>query len=267
MRATLAASPLVPGRSPVSIHYRECGSADPLVILHGGWGYDIYPFDRQIAALAGSHRLVIPDRSGYGGSGALDSQLPDFHQRAAGETLALMDALAIDRADLWGHSDGAVIALRMAVSAPDRVRAVIGEATHFWRRKPRSRAFFETMRDAPEDLGERVAATLRREHGDRWRSLLAMNGTAWLEIADAAPAPDADLYDGRLRDVRAPVLLIHGARDPRTEPGELEALQAALGPALRGVCLLPEGGHSPHSERGTADAVTDAATAFLAAAA
>src|SRR3954469_20386870 len=111
MRATLAASPLVPGRSPVSIHYRECGSADPIVILHGGWGYDIYPFDRQIAALSGAHRMVAPDRTGYGGSTPRERQETDFHHRAAAETGAVIDALRLERPIVWGHSDGAVIAL------------------------------------------------------------------------------------------------------------------------------------------------------------
>lgn len=44
--------------SPVRVHYREAGAGRPIVILHGGWGYEIYPFDRQIAALAETHRVV-----------------------------------------------------------------------------------------------------------------------------------------------------------------------------------------------------------------
>jgi len=262
MQATLPASPLAPGVSPITIHYRATGDGIPLVILHGGWGYEIYPFDRQIDQLSATHRIVIPDRTGYGGSGVLATQPVDFHQRAAEETLAFLDVLRIDRAMLWGHSDGAVIALRMAVHAPTRVAAIVAEATHFWRRKPRSASFFETMRDAPEDLGERVVATLRREHGDRWRPLISTNGAAWLQIADEAVSPDADLYDGRLGEVRAPVLLIHGARDPRTAPGEIAALTAALGNAVYAVRMLPDGAHSPHSERATADEVTALARDF-----
>jgi pimeloyl-ACP methyl ester carboxylesterase len=262
MQATLQASPLAPGVSPIAIHYRATGDGIPLVILHGGWGYQIYPFDRQIDELSATHRIVIPDRTGYGGSGVLDKQRVDFHQRAAEETFAFLDALGIDRAMVWGHSDGAVIALRMAIHAPKRVAAVVAEATHFWRRKPNSRSFFETMRDAPEDLGERVVATLRREHGDRWRALISTNGAAWLQIADEAASPDADLYEGRLGEVRARVLLIHGARDPRTEPGEVAALTAALGGAVDAAHMLPEGGHSPHSEWATADEVTALAKRF-----
>jgi pimeloyl-ACP methyl ester carboxylesterase len=173
-----------------------------------------------------------------------------------------MDVLGIERPWLWGHSDGAVIALWFAIMAPDRVRGVIAEATHFWRRKPASRTFFETMRDAPDDLAERVGPVLQGEHGDRWRALLALNGRAWLRIADEASTADADLYDGRLVEVRTPVLLIHGAKDPRTEPGELTALESALPAGVARLCLLADAGHSPHSERASAAGATAAALAF-----
>lgn len=261
--ATLPASPLAPGLSPIRVRVRETGSGAPLAILHGGWGYDMYPFDRQIAVLAVRHRIVIPDRTGYGGSGALDVQRPDFHQRAAEETLAVLDAMSIQRTAIWGHSDGAVIALRMALTAPARVSAVVVEAVHFYRRKPRSRPFFETMRDAPESFGVRVVSTLTQEHGERWRGLMATNGSAWLAIADEAPRCDTDLYEGRLGQVSCPVMTLHGGADPRTEPGELDAFLGALGPRARATHIFPEAGHSPHSERATADAVTAAVDAFL----
>jgi pimeloyl-ACP methyl ester carboxylesterase len=262
-------SPLAPGVSPAHIHYRDAGHGPPIVFLHGGWGYAVYPFDRQQAVLQAAHRIVIPDRTGYGASGTLGVQEVDFHQRAAEETLAVMDALAIERPVLWGHSDGAVIALRMGLMAPRRVGAIIAEATHFFRKKPASRAFFEMMRDAPEKLGDRVVSEMRREHGDRWRALLATNGAAWLRIGDESATPDADLYEGRLSELQVPTMIIHGGRDPRTEPGELEALRAALDGKTdvpRHTSVLPDGGHSPHSERATADQVTGLAVRFLAGA-
>ncbi|HMF96781.1 MAG TPA: alpha/beta fold hydrolase [Vicinamibacterales bacterium] len=257
----LPASPLAPGVSPVPIHYRDIGEGSPLVVLHGGWGYEIYPFDRQIAALSRVHRILIPDRTGYGRSGRLATQEVDFHHRAAAETFAVIDALAVERPVLWGHSDGAVIALLMGLARPGRLGALIVEATHLYCSKPSSRSFFATMMDNPDLLGERVAGVLAREHGEAWRDLIRINGGAWLRIADERPEADADLYGGRLSELRVPTLVIHGAQDPRTEPGELDAIRAAL-PQAR-VAVIAEGGHSPHSERLAADEVTRAAEGFL----
>ena len=187
----LPRSPLVPGRSPVRIGYRdsddgrEIGRPDVLVVLHGGWGARIYSFDRQIAALD-RHRVIVPDRTGYGASETIEVLPVDFHQRAAEETLAVLDALGLGRASFWGHSDGAVIAFKVALMAPDRVDRIVAEATHFFRRKPRSREFFESMRDRPEQFGGRVSKALEVDHGSRWRAVLRVNGEAWLHLADSA---------------------------------------------------------------------------------
>ena len=277
----LTASALAPGVSPVRVYYRDAGAGRPIVILHGGWGYEIYPFDRQIAALSVDHRVIVPDRTGYGGSGRLERQETDFHQRAAAETFAAIEAMKLDRPIVWGHSDGAVIALLMGLSDPDRLSGIIVEAAHLFRIKPASREFFETMMRDPDGLGERVTGVLARDHGERWRDLIRTNGDAWVRIAADRSAPGVDLYGGRLGQLTVPTLVIHGARDPRTEPGELDAMRAALkdgagpkaatgGAGDRGrragvatFVVLPEGGHSPHSERATADEVTRLVREFV----
>src|SRR5712692_5955618 len=215
----------------------------------------MYPFDRQIDALEHDHRIVIPDRTGYGQSGRLAAQEVDFHQRAAWETFAVIDALGLDRPVLWGHSDGAVIALLMGLAQPDRLASLIVEATHLYRNKPASRAFFEMMMRDPDGLGERVTGVLAREHGESWRDVIRINGVAWRRIADERSTQGDDLYGGRLLELRVPALVIHGAKDPRTEPGELDALRAQLDRRPEGLrhttrlVVIADGGHSPHSER------------------
>ena len=255
-------SPLAPDISPVDINYRESGAGHPLVFMHGGWGYEIYPFTRQIDEFENRFRIIIPDRTGYGGSLRINHVPTDFHARAAVETIRMLDLLQIERPVLWGHSDGAVIAVLLGLSNPELVSGLILEAFHFYRRKTASREFFETMAAEPDLLGDRVASTLSREHGDDyWRKLIVMNGDAWLRIADEASAEKQDLYDGRLSLLRVPALFIHGSRDPRTEPGEIEAVRDQLPDAT--FHIIESGGHSPHSESSSAAECNRVAGEFL----
>jgi pimeloyl-ACP methyl ester carboxylesterase len=237
-----------PGISPVTIHYREYGRGKPLVFLHGGWGYGVYPFDRQIEALGSEYRILIPDRSGYGRSTRVPEEMPlDFHRRAAAETVAFLDALGIDRAVLWGHSDGSVISAMTGLAAPERCEGLILEAFHFLRRKPGSRAFFERFAAHPEDLGEETKRMLAEDHGEeQWSAVLRRNCGVWFRIADSVKRPDEDLYDGQLGELRVPALFLHGSLDPRTEPGEMELVREAVPQAT--MKFVGNGKHSPHSE-------------------
>lgn len=260
--ATIVESPLAPNINPVEIHYREAGSGTPLVFLHGGWGYEVYPFDRQIDAFGDHFRILIPDRTGYGRSTRLSHVPTDFHARAAVETMRFLNALHIERPVLWGHSDGAVVAAKVGLTAPNRISGLILEAFHFYRVKPGSREFFEVMAGDPGLLGERVVTTLAREHGeDYWHTLIVINGKAWLGIADEATHAQHDLYDAKLLDLRVPTLFIHGSRDPRTEPGEIDAVRAQL-PNAR-IEIIEGGGHSPHSESASATESNRVASEFL----
>jgi pimeloyl-ACP methyl ester carboxylesterase len=181
-----------PELSPVTIYYREFGKGRPLVFLHGGWGYGVYPFDRQIEAFQEEFRILIPDRSGYGHSTRVEGEMPlDFHRRAAEETLAFLDALGIARAVFWGHSDGAVISAMIGLTAPERCECLILEAFHLLRRKPGSRAFFERFATHPEDLGEETKKLLAQDHGEtQWPTVLRRNCMAWFRIADSVKRAD-----------------------------------------------------------------------------
>ena len=244
----LAESPHAPGIAPVQIHYREHGRGRPLVFLHGGWGYGVYPIGRQMEVFGKDRRIIAPDRSGYGRSTRMTSEMPvDFHRRAAEETLAVLDALGIERATIWGHSDGAVIAAMIGLQAPERCEQLILEAFHFLRNKPGSRGFFERFAAHPEDLSGETRRLLAEDHGEtHWQTVVRRNCGAWLRIADECARPDGDLYDGRLGELAVPTTILHGVGDPRTEPGELERVRRELPRAT--MRLVEKGQHSPHSE-------------------
>src|SRR5690349_15740273 len=256
-------SPSLPGTNPVTLHYRETGNGLPLVFLHSGWGYEPYPFDNQIEAFGDRFRILIPDRSGYGRSAKMPPELPlDFHQRAAVEMMKFLDALEIKHAVLWGHSDGAVIAAMMGLSAPERFMGLILEAFHFYRVKKESRAFFATASSDPGRLARQLSEKLKPDYGEEyWRNIIRSHSTVWLRLSDEAKNPHDDFYQGRLAQLSVATIFLHGKGDPRTEAGEIAAIREVL-PEVP-FHAINEARHSPHSEIESYRATNHLAELFL----
>ncbi len=111
-------------------HYQRAGSGPDVVLVHGLTGdLSIWFLCRAMQELGGSHRVTAYDLRGHGYSDAP----PDGYTSAdhAGDLVALMDQLGIDRAIVIGHSFGGVIALHAAVLAAERVEAVVLSDPYF----------------------------------------------------------------------------------------------------------------------------------------
>jgi pimeloyl-ACP methyl ester carboxylesterase len=204
-------------------------------------------------------RVVIPDRTGYGRSTPIAELPARFHEAAAIESERFLDAIGIERCVIWGHSDGAVIAAIMGLRDPARYRGIVLEALHRDRVKPGSRQFFTDMAEDPMRFGVRVSTVLARDHGARWQDVIRMGGRAWLAIA---ATPDEDFFDGKLAALAPPVMVIHGADDPRTEPDELALVRREL-PSARWE-ILDGGGHCPHAHPRTREIVATLVEDFAA---
>lgn len=104
------------------IHYDAFGDGPPVILLHGGMSHAGH-FAKQVPALVNAgHRVVAIDSRGHGRS-TWDGR-PFSYDLMAADTLAVMDALQIDRAAIVGWSDGACTALAMAKRAPKRIAGV-----------------------------------------------------------------------------------------------------------------------------------------------
>ena len=107
--------------------YRLAGAghlrALPVVLLHG-IGSGAASWVRQFEALAATRRVFAWDAPGYGVSTrvAHDSPVALDYANALG---AWLDALAVDRCVLVGHSLGAIIAGSFAVHTPQRVAGLL----------------------------------------------------------------------------------------------------------------------------------------------
>jgi pimeloyl-ACP methyl ester carboxylesterase len=104
------------------IRYLAAGEGPPLVLLHGA-GDNFLDWRWALPALARTHRVYAPDLPGSPDSArpAADYS-PAFFERFVA---AFVDALGIGRATFVGNSLGGLVALRVALSEPARVTALV----------------------------------------------------------------------------------------------------------------------------------------------
>jgi pimeloyl-ACP methyl ester carboxylesterase len=109
--------------------YAEAGPADgtPVILLHG-WPYDIYSFVDVAPLLASAgYRVIVPFVRGYGTTLFLSSDTLRNGQPSAvaSDTIALMDALKIEKAILAGFDWGARSVNIVSALWPERCKATV----------------------------------------------------------------------------------------------------------------------------------------------
>lgn len=209
------------------IWYATHGSGSPVVLLHGGlghsgnWGY-------QVPALVeAGHRVVLIDSRGHGRS-TRDSR-PYRYELMAGDVLAVMDALRLERAAIVGWSDGACTALILSTQAPQRVTGVFffgcnmdpGGTKEFVPTPVINRCFSRHARDYAQ-----LSAT-----PDAFDAFV----TAVSEMMRTQPDYSAD----DLAKVSVPVVIVQGEHDEFIKPEHAQYLARSIPHAelvvMRGV--------------------------------
>jgi pimeloyl-ACP methyl ester carboxylesterase len=113
----------------LNVGYVEAGPADgkPVILLHG-WPYDIHAFVDVAPILASAgYRVIVPHVRGYGTTTFLaDTTVRNGQPSAlAVDTIALMDALRIEKATLAGFDWGGRTADIVAALWPERCTALV----------------------------------------------------------------------------------------------------------------------------------------------
>lgn len=102
--------------------YDEKGEGEPLVLMHGGL-VDARFFNENIGPLAERFHVFTPERRGHGHTP--DVEGPITYDLMARDTIAFLDAVVGEPAHLVGHSDGAFVAMLVAMRRPDLVRDLV----------------------------------------------------------------------------------------------------------------------------------------------
>lgn len=251
------------GGREVRLEYHRVGIAGPaaplLVFLHEGLGSASMwkDFPARLCD-AGGWRGLVYSRTGYGRSTPRphgERWRPDYMHEQAREVLPqLLAAAGIDAADdppwLFGHSDGASIALIYAAEYPQALAGLVVLAPHIFV-EDLSVHSIEQAKYAYRDTDLRHR--LSRHHEDVDSAFWGWNDI-WLD-----PAFRHWNIEGLLASIRVPVLAIQGHNDEYGTMAQVDGLAAAVAQAE--VLRLDDCAHSPHRDR--PEAVIQATIDFI----
>jgi 3-oxoadipate enol-lactonase len=224
------------------ITYADSGGDGPAVVLSHGYLMDHEMFNPQVAALAPEFRVITWDERGFGGTSAGG---PFSYWDSARDALGLLDHLGLDRAVLGGMSQGGFLSLRAALLAPERVRALVLIDTQAGQEDPAVAPSYEQMEEiwlaqGPEPVQEVVAAIiLGGVDPQPWFAKWARLDRAGLQHSFRC-LMDRDDITGRLAEISAPALILHGTADAAIPMAKAEQLRDGLAGPVELVAV--EGG-------------------------
>jgi pimeloyl-ACP methyl ester carboxylesterase len=213
-----------------SVEYHVGGSGEPLLLLHGLAG-STGNWVELVPDLVGRYRVISIDLPGHARSAPLGrgATVADF----AATVAAVLDAEGVQQAVVTGHSFGGLVALRLARSRPELVRALLlvspagiattsrlaqvivltaatvrpGRAVSRFRHRWAERAWYRRALFRPWFVSDADALSTRATHG----LLVAQSLHADTKIASRAMLSD-DPRD-QLAEISCPTVVLWGARD------------------------------------------------------
>jgi len=235
------------------LHYAEAGQPEgqPVVFLHG-WPDSWFTFSRVLPALPAGIRALAVDQRGFGDSDRPQSgyTIPEL----AGDAVAFLDALGIERATFVGHSFGSFVARQLAIARPHRVHALVLIGTGYTAANPVTRDLQKTLRDLQDPIPFEFARDFQASTAHRplpadfferiVTESLKLPPRLWRLAFDHLVAYD-DAW--QLEGIEARTLLLWGDRDPLFSRVDQDRFLDAL-PDAR-LSIYEETGHCPNWEQ------------------
>ncbi|MNQ34711.1 2-hydroxymuconate semialdehyde hydrolase [compost metagenome] len=178
----------------------------PLVLLHGGGDTILTSFGQILPVLARARQVIAFEQQGYGHTADIADRPFSFEQ-SADDTAALLEHLHIEKADLFGFSNGGTIALQVAIRHPQAVRKLVlasalvtRDGAYPWLWDAMAKARLENM---PQELQEAYLKVAPRPE-----NLRLFHDKAARRMRDFKDIPAA-----AIRSIAAPTLVVIGDAD------------------------------------------------------
>ncbi|WP_300670851.1 alpha/beta hydrolase [Desulfoluna sp.] len=233
----------------------EEGAGDPIVLLHEGLGcvgmWHDFP---EALSLATGRTVWAWDRWGYGKSSPLTQWEANSHYplyEAESMLPAMLDALGVEQAHFFGHSDGGTIALLFGALFPERTAGIVVEACHVYVDALTLSGIAEADASFARGL---FREKLSRHHGANTEKAFRRWADTWLSSGHRSWN-----ITGTLASVMAPTLVIQGDNDPYGTWGQVASICRSVPGAIS--LKVEDCSHVPHHEK--RGRVVDAVVRFL----
>jgi pimeloyl-ACP methyl ester carboxylesterase len=231
------------------LYFEDSGGDGPAIVFSHGFAMDHEMFAPQVDVLRDRWRCITWDERAHGATETTPD--PFTYWDSASDLLGLLDHLGIERAVLAGMSQGGYLSLRAALTAPDRVRALVLIDTQAAVEDPEKVGGYDQLIDLwtgpdgpPQEVLDLVAAVILGDGWEgtpewqaKWRKIPAQNIRQAYETLTTRENDVAD----RLSELSVPTLVIHGDQDAAIDVPSAEAMAKALNGE---IVLVPGGGHA-----------------------
>jgi pimeloyl-ACP methyl ester carboxylesterase len=213
-----------------------------LIFLHDSWGcvemWGDFPY--KMVKLSGLNALLY-DRRGYGQSSCVEvMHRTEFYLHdEADELIKVMDLCNIQNAILYGHSDGATIALIAAAKYPQRINGLILEGPHSFIEESGKAAVLATREKVKET---KLLTSLQKFHGNKTTELFRLWHETWLgeDFKQWSIVPLLSL-------IQCPVLAFQGENDMFGSIEQLNILKQTI-PSSVTISEIADAEHTPRKE-------------------
>ncbi|MEK6480579.1 alpha/beta hydrolase [Catalinimonas sp. 4WD22] len=193
----------------VKLYYETQGNSDnlPLLFLHGGLRH-MATLNPLAQSLAENYYLIGLDSRGQGKS-ELGTR-PLTYQMMEEDALKLLNHLNLNKVSILGHSDGGIIAYRIAARHPEQVVRLItiGSRAKVEQGRPNWQEFMQLEpKQMEKNMPELVKDYQRLSPNPRLDQLCVMFRSLWMDGSDSGHPGE------RVQSILAPSLLLRGSED------------------------------------------------------
>jgi 3-oxoadipate enol-lactonase len=215
-------------------HYELTSDQGPVLVLSNSLGTDLSMWDPQMTQLAQRFRILRYDTRGHGrssvtaGSYTIEQLGRDF--------IGLLDALQLDRVHFCGLSMGGMIGIWLGIHSPARLHRLVlsNTAARIGTQEMWNARIEKVQKDgmkavAPAVIERWFTPEFRARSSDRVAKAQAMlEATPAAGYASCCAAiRDMDMRES-VAQIKAPTLVIYGAKDPVTPPADAEFLRERI---------------------------------------